>query len=145
MSDLAEISSKIECRKIAMRQTDKGHVISLLVHPDDMPENLFRDPVGQRYMAVLVRLNDQDEPVADPQTEEGIKAVTAAGALCADPRFQGWLVINDIAEEASEEAAAAALRIECRVTSRKEFRVNQEARQRFFALRDQFVADLRRS
>jgi len=141
---VADKGTKVECVKVAMRQSKDGHILTLSIHPNDMPEELFRDPVGQRYVAVLVRVNDQDEPVAAKETAAAIAMVKSSVMLAQDPRFQLWLVTSDMAEEASEEQAVNAIRRHCQIASRKELRVNKAAQKRFLDLRDWFQADLRR-
>lgn len=144
MNDIKEIGTQFECIKYAMRQTKEGFALTLILHPNDTPEAIMRDLVGQRYMAVFVRIDDNEEPVPDRRTDAGIKAVAMAGTLAADSRFQGWLVINDLADNANEESAAAAVRTYCGVTSRKELKVNAAARDKLYNLRDQFAVDLRK-
>lgn len=144
MNDIREINTQFEGVKIAMTQDKNGHVLKMSIHPNDTPEDIMRDPVGTRYMVVLVRLNDQNEPVASQSTEDGIKAVRLAGTLCGDEDFQGWLVENNEAEELSEVAASVALRRMLHVTSRKELKTDREARNRLLAIRDEFAATYRR-
>lgn len=140
---IEEISTKCEMVKLGMRHTKDGHVLALAIHPNDTPHELLQDPLGQRYMVVMVRTNDQGEPVASAATADGMAAVKLAATLCKDARFQGWLCIQELADEASEEAAATALRQHCGIQSRKELRVNKAARDRLLALRDEFVHAVR--
>ncbi len=138
-----EISTKVECVKIGMRHTKDGHIISFAINPHDTPQSLMTDPLGQRYLAVLVRLNDQDEPVASQEDEDGRKAVALAGTLCGDDKFQTWLAMINEINDATEEAASVWLRRELGVASRKELKNNLGARKKLAAIRDEFVAALR--
>lgn len=144
MSEMEAISTRFECVKLGMRHTKDGHVLSLSIHPNDTPDDLFKDPLGTRYMIVAVRMNDQGEPVASPDAQEGIQAVRVAGALCTDPRFQQWLAMTNDIDEISEEAAATYVRKFCRVTSRAELKANRQARERLTGLRGEFLEYLRR-
>lgn len=144
MTDIREAHTQFEGVKIAMTQDKNGHILKMSIHPNDTPEDIMRDPVGTRYMVVLVRLNEQDQPVASQSNEDGRRAVALAGTLCSDEDFQGWLVSVNEAEELNEVAASVALRRMLHVTSRKELKTDREARQRLLAIRDEFVATYRR-
>ncbi len=127
MEDIREISTKFEAKKIGMRHTKDGHVFYMACHPDDTPADLMQDPLGQRYMFVAVRLDDNDQPVDTPKNEEGRRAVKLAGTLCAN-----------------EESATKAVRKYLGITSRKELMSNEEARRRLLALRGDFAASWQR-
>lgn len=136
-------TSQFEAVKIAMTQDKNGHVLRLSVHPNDTPEDIMRDPVGQRYMVVIARVNDEGEPVAPPQDELGKKAVQMAAVLANDPMFQQWLVISGYAEEADDDHAAAAMRKMLGIVSRSELKTNKEARDRLFDIRSSFEQAIR--
>lgn len=136
---------RFECVQIAMSKDKNGYVLKLSVHPNDAPDELLKDPLGQRYMAVLVRLDDQDQPTAPPDDQEGRMAVKVAATLCADEKFQGWMCFNGYADEISEEAAAIGIRTYCGIPSRSYLKTNKEARAKFLGLRDMFIANITRS
>lgn len=143
MSEIEGMSNNMECVKIALNQDKTGFILKLSIHPNDVPEDLLRDPVGTRYIAVLVRVDEQGQPAPSPQQAEGEQAVRIAGALCADFRFQQWLYGRGYVETADEESAATYLRRRLGVQSRKELRVDAAARQRLLNLRDEFVGSMR--
>lgn len=144
MSDIKEIGSKFECVKIAMTQDKNGHILKLSIHPNDTPEDLMRDLVGTRYMAVLVRMNDQNEPIPSQSTNEGQKALNLAGALCSDPDFQMWMASSGFATEPTEEATVEGLRVYLGIASRRELKTDADARSALAGLRDDFVRQYRR-
>ena len=47
---------QFEGLKTGFRQNKDGYVLSLAIHPDDVPSELMKDFVGSRYMVVMVRL-----------------------------------------------------------------------------------------
>ena len=49
---------QFETIKIALKQDRNGYVMTLRIHPDDVPDELLRDFVGARYIVAMVRLND---------------------------------------------------------------------------------------
>ena len=56
-------TSQFEAVKVGMKQDNSGYILTLRIHPDDVPNEIMRDFVGSRYMAVMVRLNDEDKPM----------------------------------------------------------------------------------
>ncbi len=143
MTEIKELSNTFECVKVAMTQDKNGHILRLSIHPHDTPEDIMRDPVGQRYKAVLVRVGDDEQPVPSPMMEEGQRAVMIAGTLGANPEFQSYLVLTGDIEEASEDFAAAFIRSFCGVASRADLKFNKEARQKLEELKNDFMAHLR--
>lgn len=143
MSEIREISTQFEAVKIAMTQDKNGHILKLAIHPNDTPEDIMRDPVGSRYLVVLVRMNEQGEPVASEQSEDGRKAVMLAGTLCSDDNFQEWLSTTGAIDEMTEGAATMWLRKRLGITSRKELKTDREARQRLLGVRDEFMYYMR--
>ena len=83
-------TSQFEGKKIALKQTKDGIVMSLAIHPDDLPEELMRDFVGSRYMVVMVRLGDDERPV-NREEYAGAQLVKLAGMLCRDRSFWEYL------------------------------------------------------
>lgn len=135
---------QFECVKVAMAQDRNGHILKLSIHPSDLPKDLVLDPLGARYVAVLARLNDQDEVVQPKEKSDGDKAVDIAGLLCRNSRFVDWVFNRGYSDSRDEHGAIDAVRNICGIKSRAEFRTNAEARERFFELRDEFDAALKR-
>lgn len=139
MSSISEMTNNVEVKKIAMVQDKNGYVLKLSINPVDVPEDILRDPVGSRYLMVLVRLNDQDEPVAGQVAEEANKAIKIASALSRDRDFQWWMVNKGLSEEPEEEATLTGLKEYLGIVSRKELAVNAAARRKLLDLRDEFA------
>jgi hypothetical protein len=110
---------QFEARKVAMKQDRTGFVLTLSIHPDDLPEELIRDFVGARYGCALVRI--QDDESATPYSNR----VSQAGMLCRLPRFQDFLETN------SEEECASVLCKRLGITSRTELHGNHMAQMAF--------------
>ena len=83
-------TSQFEGKKVALKQTKDGIVMSLAIHPDDLPEELMRDFVGARYMVVMVRLGDEEKPL-NREEFAGSQLVKLAGILCRDKDFWDYL------------------------------------------------------
>ena len=112
--------------KIAMKQDKTGYILTLNVHPDEVPEALLRDFVGARYQVVMVRLNGEERPI-NRDVEYSRDAVRAAGILCRDPQFAQYLLDIGQIFELSESAVIAWLKEELDIQSRAELKENQQA------------------
>lgn len=127
-------ASQFEAVKVSITQDKNGYVLRLMIHPDEVPERVLRDFVGARYMVAMVRLNDQNEAIPDPQVERGKKAVTMAAMLCDTPDFQTWTVERGWTDAIATEKAAEGLRKVLGIASRSELRTNEKAREKFFKI-----------
>jgi hypothetical protein len=99
---------QFEARKVALKQDRTGFILTLSMHPDEVPEEILRDFVGTRYACAVVRI--QDDESATPYNNR----VQKAGLLCRLPNFQDFLECN------SEDEAAVELCKRCGVDSRTE-------------------------
>ena len=77
---------QFECQKVALKQDSNGFVLTLRIHPDEIPEELLRDFVGARYACGLVRVQEDDTPVV--YSNRTMKA----GILCRNTMFQQFPV-----------------------------------------------------
>lgn len=117
--------------KTSLRQDAKGFALHLTVHPDEIPDALVRDFVGARYMVVMVRIGDDDKPVAP-------NFVSQAAVLCKDKTFQEFLHVNNLTFEQSLTSAEQAVRDICEIESRAALNTNSRARDAFIELVNQF-------
>jgi hypothetical protein len=116
---------QFECQKIALKQDAAGFVLTLRIHPDDIPEELFRDFVGARYGCALVRIGDDENPVPY------LNRVQKAGILCRDRDFQFWVYNEFNSEGVTEQDAINTIYSFCGITSRSELNNNIEAQNLF--------------
>jgi hypothetical protein len=72
---------QFEAVKMALKQNKDGYVLTMTVHPDEVPDALLRDYVGARYQVVMVRLADDDTPM-DRREHDGARSLRLSG-LCA--------------------------------------------------------------
>jgi hypothetical protein len=119
---------QFEAVKVALKQDKTGYVLTLSMHPDEIPEDLLRDFVGSRYQVVMVRLSSDEMPLDRDREFEGDKAVRLAGLLCRDKEFWEYLHSENQIFDAEEKEATEWLRSYCNVTSRSELKTNPEAR-----------------
>lgn len=133
-----EAAISFECVKVKLAQSKDGILLTFSVHPDEVPDSLVRAFVGSRWLAALVRLGDDDQPVADPKQVEADRMVQSAAMLCRDTSFQAFLVRRRIATEATEVAAAEGLRAYLGVNSRADLKSDNAARRLFEDLREAF-------
>lgn len=131
---------QFEGRKIAMKQDRTGYVLTLSVHPDEIPETLIRDFVGARYQVVMVRLTDDNKPMVREQEYPSKDLVRLAGVLCRDPLFHNFLMDTGQTFEKTEAAAKDWLRHELNIDTRAELKTNQSAATQFRFIHQEFQA-----
>lgn len=129
-------TSSFEAVKIAMKQDRNGYILTLNVHPDEVPNEIMRDFVGARYQVVMVRLNEQGEPLDRNAFRDPVKA---AGILCRDPQFAEYLFAQGQIEECSKEHATEWLKSECFIFSRAELRDNKLACSRLWQIEEEYL------
>jgi transposase len=113
--------------KVALKQDRTGYVLTLSMHPDDIPEDLLRDFVGSRYQVVMVRLDQNDQPLDRQEEYQGDRAVRIAGILCKDPKFWKYLYSEEQIFDEDMEDATEWVRNYLNVPSRSDLKTNREA------------------
>jgi hypothetical protein len=114
-----------EARKIALKQDRTGFILTLVIHPDEVPEEILRDFVGARYAVAIQRIADDESAV--PYNNR----VKTAGMLCRDPKFQQFLVACNWMNDEGEDAAANTLCKHLGIQSRSELNGNSSAQAKF--------------
>lgn len=136
---------QFESVKVALKQNKDGYVLTLCIHPDDVPLELLRDFVGARYQVVMVRLNDEDMPINREAEFDGSKSVRLAGILCKEKEFWEYLHNDEQIFLANETEATEWLRNYLGVQSRSELKTNVEARNRLNKVNEEYMAWKRKS
>ena len=65
MTEIRDAAINFEAVKISLKQDKTGIILTLAIHPNEVPPSLFTDWVGSRYVAALVKLDDEDKPMCD--------------------------------------------------------------------------------
>ena len=117
---------QFEARKVALKQDRTGFILTLALHPDEVPEEILRDFVGARYACALVRIQDDESPT------QYSNRVAKAGMLCRDPDFQEFLLCDN------ELDATHMLCKRCGIESRTELHGNKFAIAEFDVLLREF-------
>lgn len=112
-----------EAVKLALKQDKNGHVLTLVIHPQETPDELWRTPAGQRYGVALVQLDDDLRAYED--TTEGERTFRMAAAKCRDRKFQAFLGAED------EASARTILKKNLGIASSTEIRDNPVIREKF--------------
>ena len=131
--------SKFEGVKVALKQDRTGYILTLSVHPDEVPEEILRDFVGARYQVVMVRLTNEERPMIREQEHSG-DMVRLAGILCRDQMFQRFLLEAGQTFDASEDIATAWLKQELNIKSRAELRENNAEATKLRIINQEFQA-----
>lgn len=89
--------------------------------PDASDLEPLKAKAGKRFMAVLVEIGDDEQPVQPPRKDTRGPLCREACELCAMPEFQEWAHERaDYEGLPSEASAKAAILSICDVDSRKE-------------------------
>lgn len=118
---------QFEAVKVALKQDRTGYVLTLSIHPDDLDEQILRDFVGSRYQVVMVRLDQNDQPLDRQEEYQGDRAVRIAGILCKDPKFWKYLYSEEQIFDEDMEDATEWVRNYLNVPSRSDLKTNREA------------------
>ena len=127
-----DMAMTLEAIQSYMRTDVKGINLTLVIHPDDLPEDLFRQPTGSRYQVAMVLMNDQEQPVMPTIKADGKKAVAQAGLLFREKRFWAFLGVF------TEEDAVKELKERSNIQSRTELVDNKIAREDFREIVNEF-------
>jgi hypothetical protein len=119
-------TSQFEAKKVALKQTKDGIVMSLAIHPDELPEELMRDFVGARYMVVMVRLGDDEKPI-NREEYAGAQLVKLAGMLCRDKEFWRYLNEEGLLFNMNESDCIVFLQSYLCINSRSDIKTNFDA------------------
>lgn len=131
---------QFESIKVALKQNKDGYILTLCIHPDDVPLDLLRDFVGAHYQVVMVRLNDEHQPMDRADEFDGSKSVRIAGILCKEKEFWEYLHYEGYIFDPDEKDATEWLRNHLSVQSRSELKTNQEARLKLRKINEEYLA-----
>jgi hypothetical protein len=128
---------QFEAVKIAMKQDKTGIILTLNIHPDELPIELMRDFVGARYQVVMVRLNDVDKPMSR-DAEYNRDPVRTAAMLCRDKQFAQYLFKKDEIFEEKEADVVEWLKGELDIESRTELKEDQQKAKKFWSIYEEY-------
>ena len=129
---------QFEAVKVALKQDKTGFVLTLCMHPDEIPEEMLRDYVGSRYQVVMVRIDQNENPMERQEDDSGAKAIQLAGILCKDKRFWQYLHQDNQILTENEKESTDWIREYLGVQSRAELRTNNKAVIRLLSLNKEF-------
>jgi len=140
MTEVKDATIKFEAKKIALKQSKDGTVITLVVHPSDTVNiaPLWETWTGQRYVVVMAGMDDEEQPVSTNAATAAKKAIQQAGILCRDPAFQAWLATETDELIMDHNMCKEVLCSVLGVASRTEMKEDHEARETFLDFRDRF-------
>ncbi len=139
MADIRDAAVSFEAKKVSMKQDKNGYILTLSIHPVDVPDEVLRAWVGARYTVAMVQLDDQEQPIMSDAQKEGPHAVQLAGILCRDPEFMKFLGMETGSPIFGHEECRATLCSILGIESRAELKTDEDARIRFLEIRDGFI------
>lgn len=148
-----EVSYQFECKKDALRQVQDGGVkVTFTINPLDMPAALYGDPMGQRYMAVIVPVNGDETPRGEPEEQTKKNYTASAKMLTQNEKFHQFISDTGRQEQARKQLkiphprvfpsasglAHGAIYSACGVTSCADIKDGTEAGRKFARLYAEF-------
>jgi len=129
-----------EAVKVALKQDKTGFMLTLNIHPDEIPNDLIRDFVGARYQVVMVRLDGNNQPM--DRKENFRDPVKLAVLLCKDPEFSKFLyeTSQSLEKEMTEEDLTNWLKLELNIKSRADLKNDAEATRHLYTINQEFKA-----
>lgn len=124
--------------KTGLKQSKDGYILTVAVHPDDLPDNLMKDFIGSRYMVVMVRIGDDEKPVNRENFMKNDPSVSMAGMLCRSSDFWDYVSLTTDDIVSSEGECAEWMKYYFDIESRADFKTNQEARAKFLKFKQGF-------
>jgi len=137
-------TSQFEAIKVGIKQDNSGYILTLRIHPDDLPDEVMRDFVGSRYMTVMVRLNEEERPMNREQ-ELAKDMVRVSGMLCRDPQFWAFLQESGNVIDKTEKEAMTWLKSYLKVESRADISKSQQAVEKMLGIKQEFASWKNRS
>jgi hypothetical protein len=136
----------LEIKKDGLQQRQNGDwVLRFTVQAADMDERLTKAAMGTRFVAALVEIGENEEPVI-PKPEKlkrdwhDLNPAAQAGIRCSEPAFLVFLKAQHPDDWAECTDAAECVRLICGVHSRVELGINQKARVIWHSLDSEFQA-----
>jgi hypothetical protein len=158
-ADLARQNAiAIEMKKDGLQQRQNGDwTVRFTVQAADMDPRLVQAAMGQRFMAALVAIGDDEMPKeqpapvkpqasAEPPEERErrswseLSPTNQAGIRCADPAFQTFLRETKDQRCAGTDDAAMIVRKLCGVNSRAALATNSNAGEKWHSLQVEYEA-----
>ena len=131
------MAENFEAIKVSIRQNKDGYILTLAIHPDEVPEEILRDFVGSRYAVAMIRIGDDEMPYERPKPNTYVQT---AAILSKDPAFHRWLDATGSTFSANEEDAAWMICEFCEIQSRADLANNTEAQHRLIDMKKEFDA-----
>ena len=86
-----------EALKVSMRQNKDGYLLTLAVHPDEVPEEIMRDFVGSRYAVAMLRIGDDEMPYERPKVSSFVQRLEVMPPSACLPYFAEMRFNSDAA------------------------------------------------
>lgn len=129
-----EVAIKFEAKKNTLSQTQNGDwKINLVIQAIDMPDALTAAAMGQRFMCVMVALDEGEEPIKLAEKPKN-NNVRHAATLCSDDQYY-WYARHIVsstpldmpATKSHPEYAAIVMRSRLNIKSRSEVESGEAA------------------
>ena len=133
-----EIGYRFEAKKDTWKQIQSGdYKFTLTINPGDIPYDMIKDEMGQRYMCVIVPLNEDETPRETPKPKS---YAGQAKRLANDKIFRHYLEENAYGQFLTREDAEKHIEEHCKVKSCSELVEGTEAGHKFRILQAEYMS-----
>lgn len=127
---------QVEIVKVAMTQDKNGYIMRIALHPSDDIAPLISAPVGARFVAAFVEVDEHQQPVVRKKSSP---QVMQAGMLVQQQPFRDWMHASNYASGTDEGSCLAGLYNLLGITSRSQLADNEDARNKWDRIYKEFV------
>lgn len=127
---------QVEVVKVAMIQDKSGYIMRIALHPNDDIGPLISAPVGARFVAAFVEVDERQQPVVRKSTNT---QVMQAGMLVQQPAFRDWMHSRGYASGTDEDSCLAGLYALLGISSRAQLADSEEASNKWDRIYREFV------
>jgi hypothetical protein len=131
MSLTPTFQGEVQMRRWSDSSTQGVQVTFALPDAEDLEP--LKGKEGKRFMAVLVQIGDDEQPVQQPRKDARGPLCREACDLCAMPEFALWVNKSTGCYVGTPELAKAWICSTCAVESRKDLDTVATAREKFIA------------
>lgn len=132
---------KVEVRKVSVRQSADGLLITFAVDPNQHPDEVMRliqPHVGTIFMAALCELNP-DSTLKQKRAKPGeVVAFDSYHATMREPAFWRWAASRGFVSRPTQADAEAWVKKELGINSSSELKTDEIAREKWKGIRSDF-------
>ena len=145
----AVTAEHFEAKQFAYRHRKDGMILSFVLHPNDMPNEIAISNIGTRYMVAVVEIGDDEKPIVPKSKTDGQRSLAKAQLVCREADSQAWIRLNAsrwigkseewVLDLSDEELARHVMLKVCKIESRSDLQSDPDAQERLVVHLDEYM------